>query len=49
MAKNEQDDDIVIYHDEPDPMSMPEKDYFKAREEYLKKVREQSKKMRETK
>jgi len=45
MAKNEQNNDIVIYDDEPDPMSMTEEEYFKAKEAYLEKVREQSKKI----
>jgi hypothetical protein len=48
MAENEQTDDIVIYDDEPDPMSMTEEEYFKAMEAYMKKVREQSEKMQES-
>jgi len=40
------DDDVIIYDDEPDPLSMSEEEYFKANEEYNRKVREQSEKMR---
>jgi len=45
MTRNEQNNDIVIHDDEPDPMSMTEEKYFKTKEAYLEKVREQSKKM----
>ncbi len=48
MTENKQDDDIILYDDEPDPMSMSEEEYFKAKEEYLKKARAQSEKMRKT-
>jgi hypothetical protein len=45
-AEDEEDDvAFIIYDDEPDPMSMTEEEYFKAKEAYLKKVREQEKKM----
>ena len=46
-AENEEDEDdgFILYDDEPDPMSMTEEEYFKAKETYLKKVREQYKKM----
>jgi hypothetical protein len=40
------DDDIIIYDDEPDPMSMSKEEYFKAKEEYNRRVRIQSEKMR---
>ena len=46
MAENDHDDDIIIYDDEPDPMSMTEDEYFKAKEAYMEKVRAQSEKMR---
>ena len=39
-------DDYFIYDDEPDPLSMNEEDYFKAREEYIRKAKEQSERMR---
>ena len=45
MADNEQNDDIILYDDEPDPLSMTEEEYVKAKEAYMKKVRIQSEKM----
>jgi len=45
MAENEQNDDIILYDDEPDPLSMTEEEYIKAKEAYMKKVRTQSEKM----
>jgi hypothetical protein len=45
MADNEQNDDIILYDDEPDPLSMTEEEYNKAKESYMNKVRIQSEKM----
>jgi len=45
MADNEQSNDIIIYDDEPDPLSMPEEEYIKAKEAYMKKIKMQSEKL----
>jgi hypothetical protein len=45
MADYEQNDDIILYDDEPDPLSMTEEEYIEAKEAYMKKVRIQSEKM----
>lgn len=46
----EEDDDVafILYDDEPDPLSMTEEEYFKAKEEYLSKVRIQAEKRRKS-
>jgi hypothetical protein len=43
-----EENEYIIYDDEPDPLSMSEEEYFKAKEEYNRKVREQSEKMRKS-
>ena len=48
MVEDEKDTSFTLYDDEPDPMSMNEEDYFKAKELYMKKVRVQSEKMRKS-
>jgi hypothetical protein len=47
--ENEQDDDFFLWDDEPDPLSMSEEEYSKAREAYIQKVRKESEKMRRNK
>ena len=42
----ESDDDFILWDDEPDPLSMTEEEYFKARDAYREKVRKESEKMR---
>ena len=44
--ENEQSDDFILWDDEPDPLSMSEEEYFKARDKYIEKVRKESEKMR---
>jgi len=39
MADSEQNDNIILYDDEPDPLSMSEEKYFKVKEAYIKEVR----------